>query len=330
MSEEYEMLGKLRRALISNDGDDDDNGPPPMGGRIRLLSTPPRQSTAPPAQELSRWATPSPASDGNWRSPPQPTREHRVPSSFSPNETRHDRGPSAPRRTTGYPRQARDRATRSAGMRPAKGSSAEGAADGDWKRAQQQTLGQQDRSSPIREDRESGSGPSTSSFGHAPRTPPHARHYNRDNHAGDRDIASTSRAGPFVLHGLPPRRPRQVNDQRLDRRAPRSYALADRTDNEVHSRFGGMRSDAFDNEASRSGPSSSSPRHPPRHGHQNGTPNPHHGPRDDQARRHHRQDSGGPSTTPTVHGVPDRPAEYNWEAHRDYPYQSYRTQRRRR
>ncbi|KAL1753651.1 hypothetical protein FB107DRAFT_292265 [Schizophyllum commune] len=286
-----------------NDGDDDDNGPPPMGGRIRLLSTPPRQSTAPPAQELSRWATPSPASDGNWRSPPQPTREHRVPSSFSPNETRHDSGPSAPRRTTRYPRQARDRATRSAGMRPAEGSSAEGAADGDWKRAQQQTL-RQDRSSLRQDDPESSSGPSTSSSRHAPRTPLPARRYDRDNRAGDRDIALTSRAGPSGSHGPPPRPPRQLNNQRPDRRAPRRYALADRTDDEGHSRFGGMRSDAFD-EASRSGPSSSSPRHPPRHGLQNGTPNPHHGPRDDQARRQPRQD-GAPS-----HAIPDEPRPFD-------------------
>ncbi|KAI5830068.1 hypothetical protein K523DRAFT_351971 [Schizophyllum commune Tattone D] len=315
-----------------DDDDDDDNGPPPIGGCIRLPSTPPRRSPAPPAQELSRWATPSPtigSADNSWRSPRQPTREPRGSSSFTPNETRHDSGPSAPRRTTRYPRQARDRATRSAGMRPAEGSSAEGAADGNWKRAQQRTL-RQDRSPSRRDGPESSSGLSTSSSGHAPRTPPPARRFDRDNRAGDRDIALTSRAGPFGSHGHPPRPPRQVNDQRPDRRAPRSHALADRTDDEVHSRFGGMRSDAFDNEASRSGPSSSSPRHPRRHGHQNGTPNPHHGPRDDQARRQPRQDGGGPSTAPTAHSLPDRPAEYNWEAHREHTYQSHRTQRRQR
>ncbi|KAL1727250.1 hypothetical protein EV714DRAFT_275792 [Schizophyllum commune] len=296
---------------VDDEDDDDDNGPPPMGGCIRLPSTPPRRSPASPASETSRWATPSPAAgsaNGNWRSPRQPTREHRGPSSFAPNETMHDSGPSAPRRPARYPRQARDRATRSAGMRPAEGSSAEGAADGNWKRAQQRTL-RQDRSPPRRDDPESSSGPSTSSSRHAPHTSPPARRFDRDNRAGDREIASTSRAAPSGSHGHPPRPPRQVNDQRPDRRAPRSYALADRTDDEVHSRFGGMRSDAFDNEASRSGPSSSSPRHPPRHGHQNGTPNPHHGSRDDRARRQPRQDGGGPSTAPTVHELPNAEAK---------------------
>ncbi|KAL1718559.1 hypothetical protein EV715DRAFT_273427 [Schizophyllum commune] len=292
---------------VDDEDDDDDNGPPPMGGCIRLPSTPPRRSPASPASETSRWATPSPAAgsaNGNWRSPRQPTREHRGPSSFAPNETMHDSGPSAPRRPARYPRQARDRATRSAGMRPAEGSSAEGAADGNWKRAQQRTL-RQDRSPPRRDDPESTSGPSTSSSRHAPHTPPPARRFDRDNRAGDREIASTSRVAPSGSHGHPPRPPRQVNDQRPDRRAPRSYALADRTDDEVHSRFGGMRSDAFDNEASRSGPSSSSPRHPPRHSHRNGAPNPHHGPRDDQARRQPRQDGAA------SHSIPDEPLPFD-------------------
>ncbi|KAL1690005.1 hypothetical protein GGG16DRAFT_126013 [Schizophyllum commune] len=292
---------------VDDEDDDDDNGPPPMGGCIRVPSTPPRRSPASPASETSRWATPSPAAgsaNGNWRSPRQPTREHRGPSSFAPNETMHDSGPSAPRRTTRYPRQARDRATRSAGMTPAEGSSAEGAADGNWKRAQQRTL-RQDRSPSRQDGPESSSGLSTSSSGHAPHTPPPARRYDRGNRAGDRDIALTSRAGPSGLHGPPPRPPRQVNDQRPDRRAPRSHALADRTDDEVHSRFGGMRSDAFDNEASRSGPSSSSPRHPPRHSHRNGAPNPHHGPRNDQARRQPRQDGAA------SHSIPDEPLPFD-------------------
>ncbi|KAI5884860.1 uncharacterized protein SCHCODRAFT_02673869 [Schizophyllum commune H4-8] len=218
--------------------------------------------------------------------PRQPTREHQGPSSYGHNETRHGGGPSTPRRPARHPRQAKDRATRSAGMRPHKAGSAEGAADGDWKR----------------DDPESSSGPSTSTSRHAPHTPPPARRFEREDRAGgssNRDITSTSRAGPSGLHGLPPRPAWIDNDQRPDRRAPRNYTLQDRTDDELHSGFGGMRSDALDHEASRSGPSSSSPRYPPRHGHQNGTPNPHHGPRDDQARRQPRQD-GAPS-----HAEPD-------------------------